>query len=152
MFIGIGTINKVDYCKKFTGIMGIKVMVIEDDTDIRETMVYALEDADYEVVSSDNARILRQLHSHKPDLILLDNWLSDWKSDANGQQLSKQIKTDPATSHIPVIIVSAVSNVKEIAEAGLADGYLHKPFDLHALIAIVEKHTSKTPNKTGGVA
>jgi CheY-like chemotaxis protein len=127
--------------------MGIKIMVIEDDTDIRETIAIALEDAGYEVVSSDNARILRQLHHHKPNLILLDNWLSDWKSDANGSQLSKQLKTDPATSHIPVIIVSAVRNIKEIAEAGLADGYLSKPFDLADLIAIVEKHTSKTPNK-----
>src|ERR1700761_5505889 len=120
--------------------MGIKVMVIEDDTDIRETMVYALEDADYEVVSSDNARILRQLHSHKPDLILLDNWLTDWKSDANGQQLSKELKSNPATSHIPIIIISAVSNIKEIAEAGLADDYLRKPFDLTELTAIVNKH------------
>ena len=127
--------------------MGIKVMVIEDDTDIRETMVLALEDARYEVISSDNARILRQLHHHKPDIILLDNWLSDWKSDANGSQLSKQLKTDPATSHIPVIIISAVSNLKEIAEAGQADGYLHKPFDLNDLIGIVAKYTDKKVKK-----
>jgi two-component system phosphate regulon response regulator PhoB len=127
--------------------MGAKIIVIEDDTDIRETMVYALEQANYEVVSADNARILNQLHSHKPDLIILDNWLSDWKSDANGQQLSRQLKTDPATKHIPVIIVSAVSNVKEIAEAGLADGYLHKPFDLDDLIGIVAKHIGKASTK-----
>src|ERR1700761_1083719 len=123
--------------------MGIKVMVIEDDTDIRETMVYALEDADYEVVSSDNARILRHLHNHKPDLILLDNWLSDWKSDANGQQLSKQLKSDPATKDIPVIIVSAIRNLPEVAEEALADGYLKKPFDLNELTALAEKFTKK---------
>ena len=123
--------------------MGIKVMVIEDDTDIRETMVYALEDAKYEVVASETAGILKHLDRHKPDLILLDNWLSDWKSDANGQQLSRQLKTNPATKHIPVIIVSAVSHVQEIAEAGLADGYLRKPFDLKDLVGMVEKHTTK---------
>jgi two-component system phosphate regulon response regulator PhoB len=72
---------------------------------------------------------------------LLDNWLSDWKSDANGEQISRQLKSDPATSHIPIIIVSAVSNIKEISEAGLADGYLRKPFDLVELIAMVEKFT-----------
>jgi CheY-like chemotaxis protein len=125
--------------------MGIKIMVIEDDTDIRETIVYALEDAKYEVIASEDAGILKFLNRHKPDLILLDNWLSDWKSDANGQQISKQLKSNPATSHIPVIIVSAVSNVQEIAEAGMADGYLHKPFDLKDLIGIVEKFTSKQP-------
>jgi two-component system phosphate regulon response regulator PhoB len=125
--------------------MSIKIMVIEDDTDIRETIVYALEDAKYEVVASEDAGILKFLNRHKPDLILLDNWLSDWKSDANGQQISKQLKSNPDTSHIPVIIVSAVSNVQEIAEAGMADGYLHKPFDLKDLIGIVEKFTSKLP-------
>jgi len=117
-------------------------MVIEDDTDIRETIVYALEDANYEVIASEDAGILKQIGYHKPDLILLDNWLSDWKSDISGEQISRQLKTDPATSHIPVIIVSAVNNVKEIAGLGLADGFLRKPFDLKDLIGIVEKHTS----------
>ena len=121
--------------------MGIKIMVIDDDTDIRETMVYALEDSNYEVVSCEDGRMLKSLDKYKPDLILLDNWLSEWKSDPNGEQLSRQLKSDPATSHIPVIIVSAVNNVKEIAEAGLADGYLRKPFDLKDLLKMVEKHT-----------
>jgi len=117
-----------------------KILVIEDDKDIRETIVYILEEEDYEVISSEDSRILKSVSTHNPDLILLDNWLTDWKSDANGQQLSKQLKSDPATSHIPVIIISAVSNIKEIAEAGLADGYLRKPFDLSDLVSIVKKH------------
>lgn len=129
--------------------MGKKIMVIEDDTDIRETIVYALEDANYEVVSSEDARILKLIHHHKPDLILLDNWLSDWKSDANGEQLSKQLKSNPSTSHIPVIIVSAVSNIKDVAEAGLADDFLRKPFDLAELIDMVEKYT-KQPSQSPG--
>lgn len=124
--------------------MGIKILVIEDDTDIRETMAYALEDAGYEVIASEDARVLKSLDHHQPDLILLDNWLSDWKSDANGEQLSKQLKTDPATKHIPVIIVSAVKDVEEIAKAGLADGFLRKPFDLKDLVATVEKFTTRS--------
>lgn len=120
--------------------MAKKVLVIEDDKDIRDTVTYALEDEGFEVVSSENAKILKQLGEHKPDVILLDNWLTDWSSDANGQQISKGLKSNPETSHIPVIIVSAVSNIKEIAEAGLADGYLKKPFDLEDLVAIVKKY------------
>ncbi len=118
-------------------------MLIEDDADIRETMQYALEEQNYEVITSEDARILKSLDRYNPDLILLDNWLSDWKSDANGEQISKELKSNPATSHIPVVIVSAVSNVKEIAEAGMADGYLHKPFDLQDLLVMVEKFTGK---------
>lgn len=120
--------------------MAKKVLVIEDDKDIRDTVTFALEDDGYEVISSDNAKILKSIDQHQPDLILLDNWLTDWSSDANGQQLSKELKSNPATSHIPVIIVSAVSNIKDIAEAGLADGYLRKPFDLTDLSAVVKKH------------
>ena len=115
-------------------------MVIEDDTDIRETIVYALQEEKYEVIASEDARILKHLNQHQPNLILLDNWLSDWKSDANGEQISRQLKSSPTTSHIPVIIISAVSNIKEIAAAGLADAFLRKPFDLAELLAIVKKH------------
>jgi two-component system phosphate regulon response regulator PhoB len=117
-----------------------KILVIEDDKDIRDTIVYILEEEAYEVVASEDSKILKSIDSIKPHLVLLDNWLTDWKSDANGQQLSKELKSNPATSHIPVIIISAVSNIKEIAEAGQADGYLRKPFDLTELVDIVKKH------------
>lgn len=117
-----------------------KILVIEDDKDIRDTIVYILEEESYEVISSEDSKILKSIDSIKPDLILLDNWLTDWKSDANGQQLSKELKSNPSTSHIPIIIISAVSNIKEIAEAGQADGYLRKPFDLTELTGIVNKH------------
>ncbi|WDF54722.1 response regulator [Mucilaginibacter sp. KACC 22063] len=117
-----------------------KILVIEDDKDIRDTISYALQQDGYEVISSENAKILKSIKDIEPSLILLDNWLTDWKSDANGQQLSKELKTNPSTSHIPVIMISAVSNIKEIAEAGLADGYIKKPFDLADLSSIVKKH------------
>lgn len=119
--------------------MAKKVLVIEDDKDIRDTVVYVLQEEGYEVIQSDNSRILRTLATLQPDLVLLDNWLTDWSSDANGQQLSKTIKDDPATSDIPVVIISAVSNIKEVAKAGNADGYLAKPFDLTSLSETVKK-------------
>lgn len=119
--------------------MAKKVMVIEDDKDIRDTIVYILEDQEYEVISSGDSKILKKLSEHKPDLILMDNWLTEWKSDANGQQLSKELKTNPKTKHIPIIIISAVSNIKQIAEEGLADSYLKKPFDMDALVDMVKK-------------
>jgi len=120
------------------------ILVIEDDKDIRDTVTYALQEEDYEVISSEDSKILKSIDQFKPDLILLDNWLTDWMSDANGQQLSKELKSDPKTSHIPVIIVSAVSNIAEIAEAGLADGYLKKPFDLAELSAVIKRHLPVT--------
>jgi two-component system phosphate regulon response regulator PhoB len=92
--------------------MARKIMVIEDDKDIRDTIVYILEEQEYEVVSSGDSKILNKLNDHNPDLILIDNWLTEWKSDATGQELSKELKTNPKTKHIPIIIISAVSNIK----------------------------------------
>jgi two-component system phosphate regulon response regulator PhoB len=120
--------------------MAKRILVIEDDKDIRDTIVYVLEEQKYHVTASEDSKILRSIHEINPDMILLDNWLTEWKSDANGQQLSKELKSNPATNHIPVIIMSAVNDIKEIAEAGMADGYLKKPFDLNELIDIVKRH------------
>ena len=119
--------------------MAQKILIIEDDKDIRDTIVYILEEEKYEVVSSGDSKILKSIHELKPGIILMDNWLTEWKSDANGQQLSKELKSNPTTKHIPIIIISAVSNIKEIAEAGLADAYLKKPFDMDDLVKMVKK-------------
>jgi DNA-binding response OmpR family regulator len=119
--------------------MAKKILVIEDDKDIRDTIVYILEEEKYEVISSGDSKILKNINQYKPDLILMDNWLTEWKSDANGEQLSRELKLNPSTSHIPVIIVSAVSDIKEIAKAGLADAYLRKPFDMSELLKMVKK-------------
>jgi two-component system phosphate regulon response regulator PhoB len=115
--------------------MAKKILVIEDDKDIRDTIVLILKEEHYAVVDSGDSKILKHLHEHNPDLILMDNWLTEWKSDANGQQLSKQLKTNPSTNHIPIVMMSAVSNIKE-----LADDYIMKPFDIADLLAIVKKH------------
>jgi DNA-binding response OmpR family regulator len=120
--------------------MAKKILVIEDDRDIRESIQYALEEEGYDVTASEDSKILKSFAAIAPDMVLLDNWLTEWKSDANGQQISKDLKSNPDTRHIPVIIISAVSNIQEIAEAGLADGYLRKPFDLEELLALVKKH------------
>jgi len=120
--------------------MAKKILVIDDDKDIRDMIVYILTGEEYEVLSSADAKILKHIHHHNPDLILMDNWLTDWKSDATGQQLSRQLKTNPDTSHIPIIIISAVSNVKQVAKEGLADFYLAKPFDMTELLSLVKKY------------
>ena len=120
--------------------MAKKILVIEDDKDIRDMIVCILEEEGYELISSGDSKILKTINQIKPDLLLMDNWLTEWKSDANGQQLSKELKSNPETNHIPIIIISAVSNIKEIAEDGLADSYLKKPFDMTELVNMVKKY------------
>lgn len=120
--------------------MAKKILVIEDDKDIRDSIAFILEDQGYEVTTSEDSKILKSLDTLDPDMILLDNWLTEWKSDASGQQISKGLKSDPATSHIPVIIISAVSDVERIAKEGMANDYLQKPFGMDELTDMVKKY------------
>jgi CheY-like chemotaxis protein len=76
--------------------------------------------------------------STRPALILLDNRLPD----SSGEQVLRQLAASPATAAIPVIILSGDSGqatVTELLAAGAAD-FLAKPFDIHQLLAVIERH------------
>jgi CheY-like chemotaxis protein len=74
----------------------------------------------------------------QPDLILLDNRLPD----ASGEQVLRDLAASPATSAIPVVILSGDSGqvtVSGLLAAGAAD-FLAKPFDIHELLAIIRRY------------
>ncbi|HEY0433723.1 MAG TPA: response regulator, partial [Chitinophagaceae bacterium] len=57
----------------------------------------------------------------------------------NGTDLCHQLKTDPATTHIPVIMISAHPNAKEICLKAGADEFIPKPFDMHDILSKIDK-------------
>lgn len=116
--------------------MSKKVIVIEDNHDILDMIAYILEDEGYEVISSLDAEPLKEVEIHNPDLILLDDWLAD----GYGHQLCGQLKENPVTAHIPVLLVSSVQNLKDLAKSSKADGFIRKPFDIDYLIDMVKQH------------
>jgi CheY-like chemotaxis protein len=81
---------------------------------------------------------IRAAIDDQPALILLDNRLPD----TNGEQVLRQLAATPATTAIPVIILSGDSDpvtVSELLAAGAAD-FLAKPFDIHQLLAIIGRY------------
>ena len=116
--------------------MAKKIIVIEDNHDILDMIAYILEDEGYEVLSSINAEPLKDVESYKPDLILLDDWLPD----GYGHQVCGTLKSNVNTSHIPVLLISSVVNLPELARSCNADGYIAKPFDIYHLIDVVKSH------------
>jgi CheY-like chemotaxis protein len=81
---------------------------------------------------------IRAAIDDQPALILLDNRLPD----TSGKQILRQLAATPATATIPVVILSGDSNpatVNELLAAGAAD-FLAKPFDIHQLLAIIERY------------
>lgn len=117
-----------------------KILVVDDDESIIEVIQLVLESEGYHVQTSMDSNLLPLFKKGEPDLILLDVLLSG----ADGRDICKQLKGNPKTAHIPVIVLSAHSDADKIADDGGADDFLEKPFDVDALIAIVEKHLVST--------
>lgn len=117
-------------------LVGKKIIVIEDNHDILDMIEFILRDEGFDVLPSLNAEPLQRIATIQPDLILLDDWLAD----GYGHVLCEEIKADSLTNHIPVVLISSVRNLQDIAAQCHADAYITKPFDIDYLIAVVKDH------------
>lgn len=116
-----------------------KVFVFDDNRDILDLCIFILEDAGYEIRTSENASdIENQVAAYMPDIIFMDNWLPD----LGGIQATKAIKNHSDLKHIPVIYFSANNDISALAKEAGADSYLSKPFDINDLEEIIKKYIS----------
>lgn len=120
-----------------------KILVVDDDESIVEVVQLVLESEGYYVQTNMDGDLLPLLKKEQPNLILLDMLLSG----VDGRDICKQLKSDHETAHIPVIMLSAHSETDKAANASGANDFLEKPFDVDALIAIVEKHLASNSPK-----
>lgn len=104
-----------------------KILIAEDERDIRDLIAFTLQFAGHEVTATSNGEeALQKAIELIPDLILLDVRMPRM----SGYEACQQIKANPATSQIPVAFLSAKGQESEV-EAGLAAGaveYILKPF------------------------
>jgi CheY-like chemotaxis protein len=115
-----------------------RVLVVEDDTEIRETMVEVLADAGYHAVGArDGADALAQLRGPEDRwcLVLLDMMMPNM----DGRTFRAEQLRDPALSPIPVIIVSAMTDVDTTAEELQVAAHLTKPVPLEDLVQVVDR-------------
>jgi CheY-like chemotaxis protein len=120
--------------------MAQRILVIDDEESILEVIQIVLEGEGYETQTSMNSSVLQQLTS-LPDLILLDFLLAG----EDGRVICRRIKADPYLQHIPVIMLSAHSDASKVADTSGANDFLEKPFDVDALIEIVQRYTQGVP-------
>ena len=113
-----------------------KILVIDDEESILEVVQLVLEGEGYDVRTSINSDLLPHFNGERPHLILLDVLLSG----TDGRDICRQLKSNPQTAHIPIILLSAHSDADKLADASGADDFLEKPFDVDVLVAKVEKH------------
>ncbi|HTD99135.1 MAG TPA: response regulator [Mucilaginibacter sp.] len=117
----------------------MKILVIEDNLDLKEILDYILKDDGHEVIPCSDGSSLNSLDIIKPDLILMDEILAG----SRGSALCRRLKKDEATMHIPVILISAMPNLKEIAAECGADAYIEKPFSIDTLVEIINVRYNK---------
>ncbi|MCH8497920.1 MAG: phosphate regulon transcriptional regulator PhoB [Marinobacter sp.] len=113
---------------------GKTVLIVDDESAIREMIAVALEMADYDCLEASDAREAHALIvDRRPDLILLD-WMLPGTS---GIELARRLKKDESTSEIPIIMLTAKveeDNKIQGLEVG-ADDYITKPFSPRELVA-----------------
>ena len=114
-----------------------KVLVVEDESAIREMLAFNLGRAGYEVLSAATGVEARSSMADKyPDVVLMD-WMLP---DMSGLELTRQLKRDPETREIPVIMLTArVQEDDRVAGLeGGADDYITKPFSPRELLARIK--------------
>ena len=118
--------------------MSQRILVVDDEESILEVVQIVLEGEGYLVQTSMDSSFLDEISPPFPDAILLDVLLSG----EDGREVCRKIKTDTRLQHIPVIMLSAHADASKVANTSGADAFLEKPFDVDALIAIVQKYST----------
>jgi DNA-binding response OmpR family regulator len=113
-----------------------RVLVAEDDPDILALVAHRLARSGHEVIPApDGEEALRLAFEHRPDLMVLDVMMPH----LDGYEVTRAIRRNPATEHIPVLLLTAHVQEDAVAmgyEAG-ADGHLDKPFRAYELRACI---------------
>ena len=116
-----------------------EVLVVEDDTDLRESLSQALRDHGFTVTQAANGQqALDLLNSGvRPGVILLDLMMPI----LSGWELRDVLRDDPELAQIPQLVISAFVDETEQAVLALpADDCIRKPFHLRILIDAIERH------------
>jgi DNA-binding response OmpR family regulator len=113
-----------------------RILIVEDEANIVNLISFRLKRLGHSISSADNGIAALDLaREFAPDLILLDVMLPM----LNGFQVLQQLKAEPATAGIPILMLTARGHESDIAAGieGGADDYLIKPFSFPELIARV---------------
>lgn len=117
---------------------GARVLVVEDEEDLATLVELNLQLSGYEVVTAPNGRVaLDRITADQPQVVLLDVMMPV----LDGWQVLRELKGDPATEDIPVIMLTALSEERDLIRGHLqgAVRYVTKPFEMRALLETIEE-------------
>lgn len=118
-----------------------RVLIVDDNTDILWVVEIILKRYGFNVMSTlKGEEVLAKTKMFSPQLILLDVFLSG----IDGIDVCNTLKSTPETKDIPVIMISAHTNFKDIKKFCKADDFIAKPFDANELVKKIN-HYIGTP-------
>lgn len=127
-----------------------KILIIEDDPQMRANLTTILQMESYQVTASANgADGLTQARQSHPDLILCDIMMAG----ADGHEVLRQLRGDPGTAGIPLIFLTAKTDPADLRRSMNlgADDYLTKPITVPELLAAIEARLQRKKElRTGG--
>ncbi|KFC20548.1 response regulator [Chryseobacterium sp. FH1] len=122
---------------------GKKIMICDDDHGILEVLEMMLEIEGFTVFRESNStNLLSEIKRTSPDLLLMDLWMPV----LSGDQILKVIRTSEEFKNLPVIILSASVDGKEIANNAGANGFIPKPFNMDEMIVDINNMLAGVPN------
>jgi CheY-like chemotaxis protein len=131
----------VRYNKNITG--GVmakkKILLVDDEEDIIKMNMLRLIESNYDVISAaDGREALEKAEKEIPDLILLDVVMSGM----DGIQTLVKLKSNPATSRIPVIMLSGIGEQVALNKARISGAvdFIDKPFNAEMLLEAIKKN------------
>jgi DNA-binding response OmpR family regulator len=111
-----------------------QILVIDDDPDIATMIKIMLEYRGFKVLIAPRAELAEEiLRKEDISVVVMDMLLSG----SNGTDICRQFKGDKDIAHVPVIMISAHPNAKEICIEAGADDFISKPFDMNDMVAKV---------------
>lgn len=115
--------------------MNKKILICDDDEGILDMLALILEDAGFDTISEiSSLNVYKLIENEQPDLLLLDLWMPV----LSGDQVLRMLKLNQVTSSLPVIVISASMEGKNIAALAGANDFIGKPFDINELIRKVQ--------------
>ena len=122
------------------------VLLAEDDADIRFLVTLKLTRAGYQLRAfSDGLSALADAREHPPDLAILDVMMPGM----SGLEVCRELRKDPATADIPVILLTALAHEAAVTAGGAAgaDDYIVKPFSPRDLATRVNAALARTRSR-----
>jgi len=116
-----------------------KILMVDDEVDLVETVRFPLEMEGYQVLVSYNGEdALNQARKENPDLIILDIMLPK----LDGYKVCRLLKFDERYRHIPIIMLTAKTQEKDkfLGKETGADEYITKPFEINELLEKVKNY------------